>query len=520
MTLSPFARINTPMPTLRLYNTLTRTKEDFVPVDAANVRMYVCGPTVYDYAHIGNARPVIVFDVLYRLLRHLYGADHVTYARNLTDVDDKINARAARDFPGLPLNEAIAKVTESTTAQFHADIAALGCLPPDEEPRATDHIGEMQAIIHRLIARGVAYVAEEHVLFHVPAVAHLRAAPKYGALARRPLDEMIAGARVDVAPYKRDPMDFVLWKPSRDGVDPGWLWPNGAPEGITRPGRPGWHIECSAMSMAKLLEPFGGGLACDDPQKNVFDIHGGGIDLVFPHHENEIAQSCCAFGGADGSGRMANYWMHNGFLQVEGEKMSKSLGNFVTINELLETETFGAQKWHGRVLRLAMLMTQYRQPIDWTVDRLVEARSNLFEWNELCFEAPESTADVREVVEPLLDDLNTPAAIAGLHTLAKAVRVGTGDQKVAAASRLRSALTLVGLYHDGLSVELLKQDVRDRALDAKVQSLVAARLDARRAKDFKRSDEIRDQLAAMGIALKDGKVPATGEPTTTWEVKR
>lgn len=520
MTLSPFARINTPMPTLRLYNTLTRTKEDFVPVDAANVRMYVCGPTVYDYAHIGNARPVIVFDVLYRLLRHLYGADHVTYARNLTDVDDKINARAARDFPGLPLNEAIAKVTESTTAQFHADIAALGCLPPDEEPRATDHIGEMQAIIHRLIARGVAYVAEEHVLFHVPAVAHLRAAPKYGALARRPLDEMIAGARVDVAPYKRDPMDFVLWKPSRDGVDPGWLWPNGAPEGITRPGRPGWHIECSAMSMAKLLEPFGGGLACDDPQKNVFDIHGGGIDLVFPHHENEIAQSCCAFGGADGSGRMANYWMHNGFLQVEGEKMSKSLGNFVTINELLETETFGAQKWHGRVLRLAMLMTQYRQPIDWTVDRLVEARSNLFEWNELCFEAPESTANVREVVEPLLDDLNTPAAIAGLHTLAKAVRVGTGDQKVAAASRLRSALTLVGLYHDGLSVELLKQDVRDRALDAKVQSLVAARLDARRAKDFKRSDEIRDQLAAMGIALKDGKDPATGEPTTTWEVKR
>ncbi len=508
------------MPTLRLYNTLTRTKEDFVPVDAANVRMYVCGPTVYDYAHIGNARPVIVFDVLYRLLRHLYGADHVTYARNLTDVDDKINARAARDFPGLPLNEAIAKVTESTTAQFHADIAALGCLPPDEEPRATDHIGEMQAIIHRLIARGVAYVAEEHVLFHVPAVAHLRAAPKYGALARRPLDEMIAGARVDVAPYKRDPMDFVLWKPSRDGVDPGWLWPNGAPEGITRPGRPGWHIECSAMSMAKLLEPFGGGLSCDDPQKNVFDIHGGGIDLVFPHHENEIAQSCCAFGGADGSGRMANYWMHNGFLQVEGEKMSKSLGNFVTINELLETETFGAQKWHGRVLRLAMLMTQYRQPIDWTVDRLVEARSNLFEWNELCFEAPESTADVREVVEPLLDDLNTPAAIAGLHTLAKAVRVGTGDQKVAAASRLRSALTLVGLYHDGLSVELLKQDVRDRALDAKVQSLVAARLDARRAKDFKRSDEIRDQLAAMGIALKDGKDPATGEPTTTWEVKR
>ena len=267
---------------LRLYNTLTRTKQDFAPIDPSNVRMYVCGPTVYDYAHIGNARPVIVFDVLYRLLRHIYGAEHVTYARNLTDVDDKINARAARDYPGLPLNEAIAKVTETTTAQFHADIDALGTLRPTTEPRATEHIEEMKAIIERLIARGIAYVAEEHVLFHVPAVAGLKDAPKYGSLARRSLDEMVAGARVDVAPYKRDPMDFVLWKPSRDGIDPGWP----SPAGIATPGRPGWHIECSAMSMAKLLTPFGGGLACDDPMKNVFDIHGGGIDLVFPHHEN------------------------------------------------------------------------------------------------------------------------------------------------------------------------------------------------------------------------------------------
>ncbi|PTM38606.1 cysteine--tRNA ligase [Bosea sp. 124] len=513
-------------PTLRLYNTLTRTKEDFVPVDPQNLRMYVCGPTVYDYAHIGNARPVIVFDVLYRLLKHLAkqgiwdggkGETKVTYARNLTDVDDKINARAARDWPGLPLNEAIAKVTEGTTAQFHADIDALGCLRPDEEPRATDHIEEMKAIIERLIARGVAYVAEEHVLFHVPAVAHLKAAPKYGSLARRSLDEMMAGARVDVAPYKKDPMDFVLWKPSRDGIDPGWP----SPAGIATPGRPGWHIECSAMSMAKLLEPFGGGLSCDDPQKNVFDIHGGGIDLVFPHHENEIAQSCCAFGAEAGIGRMANYWMHNGFLQVEGEKMSKSLGNFVTINELLETESFGGQKWHGRVLRLAMLMTQYRQPIDWTVDRLVEARSNLFEWNELCFEAPAHDGEVAEVVQPLLDDLNTAAAIAGFHALAKAVRAEmNGPRKVVAAARLREALFLFGLYHDGVPAELLKQDVRDRELDRKVDSLVTARLAARRAKNFAESDRIRDELAAMGIALKDGKDPATGEPTTTWEVKR
>lgn len=521
-------------PTLRLYNTLTRTKEVFTPVDPDNVRMYVCGPTVYDYAHIGNARPVIVFDVLYRLLRHLAqqgvwdggkGATKVTYARNLTDVDDKINARAARDFPDLPLNQAIAKVTEVTTAQYHADVAALGNLSPDEEPRATGHIGQMQAIIHRLIARGIAYVAEQHVLFHVPAVAGLKDAPKYGSLARRSLDEMVAGARVDVAPYKRDPMDFVLWKPSREGVDPGWDWPDGAPEGITVPGRPGWHIECSAMSMAKLLTPFGGGLQCDDPARNVFDIHGGGIDLVFPHHENELAQSCCAFGGADGAPRMANYWMHNGFLQVEGEKMSKSLGNFVTINELLETETFGGQKWHGLALRLAMLMTGYRQPIDWTVDRLVEARSNVFEWNELAFDAPKIESVPGEVIEPLLDDLNSPAAIAGLHGLAKSVRVmrekrDFGPHYAAAGSRLRSALALLGLYYEGPAEDLLRQDVRDRALDERVNALVEARLDARRAKNFAESDRIRDELAAMGIALKDGKDPATGEPTTTWEVKR
>ena len=300
--------------------------------------MYVCGPTVYDFAHIGNARPVIVFDVLFRLLRHLYGADHVIYVRNITDVDDKINARAARDFPDLPLNDAIAKVTETTLRQFHEDVAALGCLPPDKEPRATQYIDAMRAMIERLIARGVAYVAEDHVLFSPNAMDALPGAPRYGALAHRSLDEMLAGARVEVAPYKRDPMDFVLWKPSKPN-EPGWP----SPAGIAAPGRPGWHIECSAMSMATLIEPFGGGLQCDDPGLNTFDIHGGGIDLVFPHHENEIAQSCCAFG----SDRMANVWMHNGFLQVEGEKMAKSAGNFVTIRELLETAMFGGSTWPG-----------------------------------------------------------------------------------------------------------------------------------------------------------------------------
>ena len=325
--------------TLRFFNTLTRAKEVFAPIDPDAVRLYVCGPTVYDYAHIGNARPVIVFDVLFRLLRHIYGAGHVIYTRNITDVDDKINARAEREYPDLPLNAAIARVTEATERQFHDDVRALGCLAPTHEPRATQTIDRMRAMIERLVARGVAYVADDHVLFSPSAMDALPGAPRYGSLARRSLDEMLAGARVEVAPYKRDPMDFVLWKPSKPG-EPGWP----SPAGIAAPGRPGWHIECSAMSMATLLEPFGGGLACDDPTLNTFDIHGGGVDLVFPHHENEIAQSCSAFG----TRRMANFWMHNGFLQVEGEKMAKSLGNFVTIHELLNTTRIRRAKMVGR----------------------------------------------------------------------------------------------------------------------------------------------------------------------------
>jgi cysteinyl-tRNA synthetase len=497
---------------LRLYNTLTRTKEDFVPIDPDNVRMYVCGPTVYDFAHIGNARPVIVFDVLFRLLRHLYGEDHVTYVRNITDVDDKINARAARDHPGLPLNEAIRKVTEETNAQYQKDVKALGCLEPTYQPRATEYIDEMRAMIERLVKVGVAYVAEDHVLFS-PSEMNSRAGPRYGALARRSLDEMLAGARVDVASYKRDEMDFVLWKPSKPG-EPGWP----SPAGISGLGRPGWHIECSAMSMAKLLEPFGGGLKCDDPDKNVFDIHAGGIDLVFPHHENEIAQSCCAFG----SDRMANYWMHNGFLQVEGRKMSKSEGNFVTINELLETEKFGGRKWPGEVLRLAMLMTHYREPIDFSVRKLEEAEnvlSSLRRWAFASDDAgfvPDCDPHVPSpsVAAALSDDLNTPAAIQAVQRIVGDLWDRDRQSEPAhhrRLSELRQSMRLLGF-----SVEAdISVETRENA-----EAAITQRLALIRDKNWAEADRIRDELLAQGIQLKDGKDPATGERITTWEVKR
>src|SRR4051794_18862197 len=322
---------------LKLYDTLTREKRTFTPIDPSNVRMYVCGPTVYDFAHIGNARPIIVFDVLFRLLRKLYGPKHVTYVRNITDVDDKINARAAERSIG------IRELTEATARVFHEDVAALRCLEPTVEPRATEHIPEMRELIERLVAKGFAYVAEDHVLFSPAAMdAANGRLPRYGRLANRSLDEMLAGARVDVAPYKRDPTDFVLWKPSKPG-EPSWP----SPCGIVAEGRPGWHIECSAMSWRRLIADFAGQIRCEPALANVFDIHGGGIDLVFPHHENEIAQTCCALD----TPRMANVWMHNGFLQVEGEKMSKSLGNFVTIDELLHTTNFGGGSWDGRAIR-------------------------------------------------------------------------------------------------------------------------------------------------------------------------
>jgi cysteinyl-tRNA synthetase len=499
---------------LRLYDTLTKTKQPFRPLDPAHVRMYVCGPTVYDYAHIGNARPVIVFDVLYRLLRHLAkqgawdggkGETRVTYVRNITDVDDKINERAARDYPDLPLNEAIAKVTEATGRQFHEDVDALGCLRPDVEPRATQHIGEMRDIIERLIANGNAYVAEGHVLF---AVATDR---NYGKLARRSLDEMVAGARVDVAPYKRDAMDFVLWKPSKAG-EPSWP----SPAGIAAPGRPGWHIECSAMAWKHLGEQF--------------DIHGGGIDLVFPHHENEIAQSCCAFH----TERMAQVWMHNGFLQVEGEKMSKSTGNFVTIRELFEG--WQGLPWQGDVIRLAMLSTHYRQPIDFSVSGLEQAMISMryfktFGW------VVDSTEPSAEFIDALYDDLNTPRAVAELHRLLKISRESSSEvfekSSRQGMTRLDPATFLArrqlgaGLMMLGIDIEKYDPDHFQKQVQSnlssgvvsKVEHLVSARAAARARKDFKESDRIRDELAAMGVVLKDGK-DANGNPVTTWEIAR
>lgn len=460
--------------TLTLYNTLTRRKEPFQPIDPGNVRMYVCGPTVYDDAHIGNARPVIVFDVLFRLLRHIYGDKHVTYARNITDVDDKINARAAEE------GTSIRELTERTAKQFHEDIAALGVLSPTVEPRATEHIPGMVRLCETLIANGHAYVAEDHVLFNVNSM------PDYGRLANRSLADMEAGARVDVAPYKNGPMDFVLWKPSKPG-EPAWP----SPAGIAAPGRPGWHIECSAMAEQHLGQ--------------VFDIHGGGIDLVFPHHENEIAQSRCAHG----TPTMANYWLHNGFLQVEGEKMSKSLGNFVTINELL-------RDWPGEAMRLAMLATHYRQPTNWTEKGLEDARGTLDHWYELTADAPSGSPLCADVLQALEDDLNTPQAIAALHALRSEAAKGSKP----AAACLKSSAQLMGLLQ-------LNQDEwkawRPASLsidEHKVQTLIAARNAARKAKDFKEADRIRDELSAMGIQLKDAKDPSTGEIVTSWDVKR
>ncbi len=462
---------------LRLYDTLSREKRTFVPLDPGNVRMYVCGPTVYDFAHIGNARPVIVFDVLFRLLRHLYGESHVTYVRNITDVDDKINDRAARDFPGLPLNEAIRKVTEVTEKQFHDDVDALGCLRPTVEPRATDFVlpradgkADMVTLIRQLIARGHAYQAGGEVLFDTQSM------PDYGALSGRRLDEQQAGARVAVDAHKKHPTDFVLWKLSSES-EPGWESPWGR-------GRPGWHIECSAMSAAYLGD--------------VFDIHGGGLDLIFPHHENEIAQSRCAHG----TSIMANYWMHNGFLQVEGEKMSKSLGNFVTIRQVLAD-------WPGEVLRLNMLKTHYRSPIDWTLKGLEESARTLDDWYWVAADI-KGEQPSNAVVETMLDDLNTPQMIAALHGLRN--KAASGEERD--RDQFAASLRLFGFLSES-AAEWKGRKQQASGIDAKqIDDLIADRTAARARKDFKESDRIRDELAAMGVVIKDSK------EGTTWEIAR
>ncbi|MBI5165475.1 MAG: cysteine--tRNA ligase [Magnetospirillum sp.] len=455
---------------LVLYNTLTRRKEAFEPIDPRHVGMYVCGPTVYDRAHIGNARPVIVFDVLYRLLRRLYPS--VTYVRNITDVDDKINARAKQS------GEPIEAITARTTALFHEDIAALNALPPSVEPRATHHIAQMIAMIESLVAKGFAYAAEGHVLFDVPAM------PEYGRLSNRSMDEMIAGARVEVAPFKKSAADFVLWKPSTPDL-PGWDSPWGR-------GRPGWHIECSAMS----LEHLG----------TTFDIHGGGQDLVFPHHENEIAQSTCANGAP-----FARYWLHNGYLMVEGEKMSKSLGNFFTVRELLDQAP-------GEAIRLAMLSTHYHQPFDWTAEGLKSAKATLDRLYTALKLAADVAAEGREhppldMLAALEDDLNTPLAIAHLHEAVAAVnKAATPAERARAKGALLAAGDLLGILQQDPEAWFRWQAAGAASLsETEIAAQIDARTAARKSRDFAGADRIRAELQAKGVVLEDS---AQG---TTWK---
>ncbi|WP_128254001.1 cysteine--tRNA ligase [Falsirhodobacter deserti] len=433
--------------TIRLHNTKTRTKEVFKPIDPSNVRMYVCGPTVYDRAHLGNARPVVVFDTLFRLLREVYGTGCVTYARNFTDVDDKINDRAAAT------GRTIRDITDETIGWYHADMDALGALRPTHEPRATDFIGQMIDMIGTLIERGHAYAAEGHVMFEV------RSFAEYGALSGRSVDDMIAGARVEVAPFKRDPMDFVLWKPS-DAVQPGWDSPWGR-------GRPGWHIECSAMSYELL------GAA--------FDIHAGGIDLQFPHHENEIAQSCCSHPEAG----FANIWLHNEMLMVEGRKMSKSLGNFFTVRDLLDKGV------PGEVVRFVLLSTHYARPMDWTAEKAEQASATLRKWRALA-EGVEPSAPDATFLSVLSDDLNTAGAIAELHRLAAA-----GD-----AAGLVASARILGLLLPDLG-DWATVAGPDAEVSALIEALLEARTEARKARDFARADALRDGFAAAGVVVKD-----------------
>jgi cysteinyl-tRNA synthetase len=453
--------------TIRIYNTLTRRKEDFVPFDPERVTLYACGPTVYNYAHIGNARPAVIFDLLYRILgRHF---SQVIYARNITDVDDKINQSAAEQ------GVAIDVISKRFTRAYHEDMAALGVGRPSVEPRATDHIAEIIAMIQRLVETSHAYAAEGHVLFDVEQFS------EYGQLSRRDKREMIAGARVEVAPYKKNPGDFVLWKPSSDD-QPGWDSPWGR-------GRPGWHIECSAMSAAHLGE--------------VIDIHAGGQDLVFPHHENEIAQSRCAHG----TEVFARYWMHNGFVTVEKRKMSKSLGNTLIVHELLK-------QWPGEVLRYVLLSAHYRQPLDWSEKVLEQAQTTLDRLYGLLrdHDAGSPASADTGLLEALEDDLNTPTALAALNGLARSLASADTGQQPALAAGLRASGEVLGLLQLD-PAEWFAQRQGETDLDeARIGQLIAERNQARQDRDFAAADRIRDELAERGIELKDGP------EGTTWEV--
>ena len=448
------------MSKIQLYNTLSRQKELFTPLDPSHIRVYACGPTVYGRIHVGNARPIVVFDVLVRVLRRLY--DRVTYVRNITDVDDKINDRAAAT------GQSIDELCADTIVSFHADTAALGAVPPDVEPRATHHIDQMIAMIALLIDKGHAYAADGHVLFQVSTMPH------YGALSKRSMDDMIAGARVEVAPYKRAPEDFILWKPSTTS-QPGWDSPWGR-------GRPGWHIECSAMAKAYLGE--------------VFDIHAGGLDLIFPHHENEIAQSCCAHGAS----YMARYWLHNGFVTMNDEKMSKSLGNIITVAE-------ATARYRPEVLRAALLSAHYRAPLDLSENAMQDAQNSLDRLYRAAGTAiPSDMALDDAFMACLCDDLNTPAAMARLHELARLAN--KGDQ--AAAAALKSSAELIGLLRDTADdwakAGSAAGDSDDTQLDdATIDAEIAARNAARAARNFATADAIRDRLAAAGIILEDGQ---------------
>ena len=457
------------MTTIRLHNTKSRKREDFTPIDPQNVRMYVCGPTVYDRAHLGNARPVIVFDVLYRLLRHVYGPDHVTYVRNFTDVDDRINETAQkRKAAGVEgtLEELIASRADETIRWYHEDMDALGAFRPDHEPRATGYIAQMIAMIEQLIADGFAYETDGHALFRV------REYADYGKLSGRSVDDMIADARVEIAPYKEDPMDFVLWKPS-DGDLPGWDSPWGR-------GRPGWHIECSAMAKELLGVHF--------------DIHGGGNDLMFPHHENEIAQSCCA------GDKFANVWLHNEMLQVEGKKMSKSLGNFFTVHDLLE------QGVPGEVIRFVMLSTHYRKPMDWTEKKREEAERTLRKWYALAATATDGPVD-GEVVGLLADDLNTAGAISQLHKLA-----GAGE-----GAALRAGMQMLGLMGT-----LIPTWAAQAAFDLTDYEafLSDARVTAMETKDFAHVDRIKTMLVGAGVEVKMAKDGVVLTPTAAFDADK